>query len=247
MYLDRIIAVRNDKTVYRDDDLCLKVFGEEYSKTHVLSEALNQALAEEAGLNVPKVHQVAALDGKWALISEYIRGKTLAQLIQENPKKKNSYLELLVRLQLGMQAKECPPFPRLRDKLSRKIDASGLPTEVRYELHVRLDGLPEHRRICHGDFEPSNVILFDGEVPFILDWPHAAEGNACFDAAHSYLRFWLNGDIDGAEKYLELYCEKSGSDKKQVLRWMPFAAAARLSKCRAVEREFLHSWISLTD
>jgi hypothetical protein len=32
MKLDRIIAVRNHKTVYRDGELCMKVFDETYSK-----------------------------------------------------------------------------------------------------------------------------------------------------------------------------------------------------------------------
>ena len=54
MNLDRIIAVRNNKTVYRDGDRCLKVFNEGYSKADVLNEALNQARIEETGLNIPK-------------------------------------------------------------------------------------------------------------------------------------------------------------------------------------------------
>lgn len=41
MTLDRVIAVRTAKTVYRDGDLCIKVFNEEFSKADVLNEALN--------------------------------------------------------------------------------------------------------------------------------------------------------------------------------------------------------------
>ena len=55
MNFDRIIAVRNDKTVYRDGDRCVKVFGGGYTCAEVLNEAHNQALALEAGLRVPKV------------------------------------------------------------------------------------------------------------------------------------------------------------------------------------------------
>ena len=47
MKLDRIIAVRNNKTVYHDGDLCVKVFGEGFSKADILSEALNLARIEE--------------------------------------------------------------------------------------------------------------------------------------------------------------------------------------------------------
>ena len=64
MSFDKIIAVRTDKTVYRDGDRCLKVFGEEYSKSDVLVEALNQARVEEAGLDVPEILGVTVTDGK---------------------------------------------------------------------------------------------------------------------------------------------------------------------------------------
>ena len=65
MKLDRVIAVRNNKTIYRDGDKCVKVFNENYSKSDVLNEALNQARIEETGLNIPKVLEVTMIDGKW--------------------------------------------------------------------------------------------------------------------------------------------------------------------------------------
>mgnify|MGYP006900623929 FL=1 len=58
MKLERVIAVRNNKTVYRDGELVIKVFNMGYSKGDILNEALNQALIEEAGIRVPKVQAV---------------------------------------------------------------------------------------------------------------------------------------------------------------------------------------------
>ena len=85
MKLDRIIAVRNNKTVYRDGNLCMKVFDASYSKADILNEALNQARVEETGLAIPKIREVTVIDGKWTIVTDYIKGKTLAQLMQENP------------------------------------------------------------------------------------------------------------------------------------------------------------------
>ena len=70
MKLDRVIAVRNNKTIYRDGDRAIKIFNEEYSKADVLNEALNQARIEETGLNIPGVLEVTMIDGKWAIASE---------------------------------------------------------------------------------------------------------------------------------------------------------------------------------
>lgn len=247
MKLDRIIAVRNNKTVYRDGDITLKVFDSTYSKADVLNEALNQARVEETGLHIPKIREITMTDGKWTIVSDYIKGKTLAQLMQENPGKKDEYLELFVDLQLEVQSKNCPLLTKLKDKMNRKISQTDYDATTRYELHTRLDGMPKHNKLCHGDFNPSNIIITDDGTPYILDWAHATQGNASADAARTYLLFWLNGDIEGAEKYLDLFCAKSNTEKRYVQKWMPIVAASQTVKGNEKEREFLHSWVNVVD
>ena len=247
MKLDRVIAVRNNKTIYRDGDRCIKVFNAEYSKADVLNEALNQARIEETGLNIPKVLEVTMIEGKWAIVSEYIKGKTLAQLIAEEPEKKNEYIELLVDLQMSVHAKTCPLLTKLKDKMNRKITIADLDATTRYDLHTRLEGMPKHNKVCHGDFNPSNIIITEDGTPYILDWSHATQGNASADVARTYLLFMLKGDFDGAELYLNLFCEKSGTAKKYVQKWMPIVAASQSVKGNEKEREFLLSWTNVVD
>ena len=81
MRLDRVIAVRTQKTIYRDGDRCIKVFNPPYSKAAIFNEASNHVRLEEVGLNIPKVLEVTLYDGKWSIVTEYIKGKTLEQLI----------------------------------------------------------------------------------------------------------------------------------------------------------------------
>ena len=155
MKLDKIIAVRNTKTIYRDGDKCIKIFNEDYSKADVLNEALNQARIEETGLNIPKIHEVTTIDGKWAIVSDYIEGKTLAELMAENEDKTEEYINLLVDIQLEIHSKTCPLLNKLKDKMSRKISETELDATTRYELHTRLEGMPKHKKVCHGDFNPK--------------------------------------------------------------------------------------------
>ena len=147
MKLDRVIAVRTNKTIYRDGDKCVKVFNNDYSKADVLNEALNQARIEETGLNIPKVLEVTMIDGKWAIVTEYIQGKTLAQLMEEDPDKKDEYLEMLVDLQLEVHSKTSPLLGKLKDKMNRKINMSELDATTRYDLHTRLEGMPKHNKV----------------------------------------------------------------------------------------------------
>lgn len=247
MKLDRVIAVRNSKTVYRDGELCIKVFDSDYSKADVLNEALNQARVEETGLYIPKIREVATVDGKWALISDYISGKTLDQLMRENPDKYDEYLNMFVELQFEVHLKTCPLLFKLKDKMQRKIEQANLDSSVRYDLLTRLEGMPKHAKLCHGDFNPSNIIIADNGDPYIIDWSHATQGNASADAARTYLLFWLNGNISGADKYLELFCAKSGIDRQYVQKWMPVVAASQSVKGNEREREFLLSWTNVVD
>ena len=55
MKLERIIAVRTSKTVYRDGELCIKVFGDDYAKSRILAEAATHAKIEETGLDVSRL------------------------------------------------------------------------------------------------------------------------------------------------------------------------------------------------
>ena len=133
MTLDRVIAVRTAKTVYRDGDLCVKVFNEDFSKADVLNEALNQARIEETGLNIPKIHEVTKIDGKWAIVSDFIEGKTLQQMMDDDPDKKDEYLDLFVDLQLTVLSKTCPLLNKLKDKMNQKISMAELDATTRYD------------------------------------------------------------------------------------------------------------------
>ena len=247
MKLDRVIAVRNNKTVYRDGADCIKVFDSDYSKADILNEALNQARIEETGIRIPKIKEVLTIDGKWAIVSEYIKGKTLAQPMQENPEKKNEYLELLVDLQMDVHSHTCPLLTKLKDKMNRKISAADLDATTRYDLHTRLESMPKHNKVCHGDFNPSNIIISEDGTPYILDWSHVTQGNASADVARTYLLFWLAGDIDGANAYLDLFCKKSDTAKQYVQKWMPIVAASQSVKGNEKERQFLLSWVNVVD
>lgn len=247
MNLDNVIAVRTNKKVYRDGDLCIKVFDNDFSKSDILNEALNQARVEETGLNIPKIKEVTSIDGKWAIISEYIEGKTLDRLMKEQPEKKDEYLEAFVDLQMLAQSKTCPLLTKLRDKMNRKISMTTLDATTRYELHTRLESMPKHNKLCHGDFNPSNIIVKDDGTMYILDWSHATQGNASADVARTYLLFWLNGEQETAKKYLDLFCKKSDTAKQYVQKWMPIVAASQSVKCNAKEHDFLLSWVNVVD
>lgn len=247
MKFDNPIAVRATKTVYKDGDLAIKLFNEGYSKSDVLNEALNQARVEETGLLVPKVLEVGIFDGRWAIVSEFIEGKTMAQLMAEQPDKKDELMSRFVDIQLSIHARRAPLLNKLKDKMERKIDGTSLDATTRYELHTRLESMPKHKKVCHGDYNPSNVIITDNGDAYIIDWSHATQGNASADAARTYLLFWLAGDVESAHRYMDLFCRKSDTAKQYVEKWLPIVAASQSVKGKPEERELLMHWVDVVD
>ncbi len=247
MNLTQVIAERTLKKVYKDGDTAIKLFDNSFKKSDVLNEALNQTRVEETGLNVPKLRGVTIVDGNWAIMTDFIEGETLASLMDKNPGKIDEYLELFVDLQMSIHEKRAPLLNKLKDKMQRKMKESFLDATTRYDMQTRLEGMPVHNKVCHGDFNPSNVIIAKDGTPYILDWSHATQGNASADVARTYLLFSLEGKKDVATKYLNLFCKKADTAKQYVEAWMPIVASSQLVKGKPEEVEFLKSWITVCD
>ena len=247
MNLENVIAERKNKVIYRDGDKCVKVFNHSFSKADILNEALNHARVEDLGLNVPKLLEVTTVDGKWAIVSEYIEGTTLSHIMRDDPSKTDECIEQMVDTQILIHTKHCPLLSRLKDKFNRKILSADLEPVTRYELLIRLEGLPTHDKLCHGDLCPSNIIRTPEGKLYVIDWAHATQGNASADAARSFLTFHLRGEADLADKYLDLFCEKSDIEKSYVQKWMPIVAASQSVKGNLEERDFLLRWANVVD
>jgi tRNA A-37 threonylcarbamoyl transferase component Bud32 len=244
----KVIAVRPKKKVYLYEDCVVKVHDEDYSKADVLNEALNQARVEETNLHIPRIREVMKIDGKWAIVSDYIDGKTMQQLMEEHPEKTDVYLNQFVDLQIEVHSQVAPMLNKLKDKMNRKISASDLDATTRYELHTRLEGMPRHKKVCHGDFNPSNIIISaKDDTAYIIDWSHATQGNASADVARTYLLFSLNGQVGIAEQYLQLFCKKTDTAKQYIQKWLPIVAASQSVKARPEERDFLLKWVNVVD
>ena len=247
--LENPIAERKTKTVYKDSDKTIKLFVENYSKADILNEALNQARVEEGTtLNVPKLLEVTKIDGRWGLVSEHIEGTPLNKLMEEHPEKEEEYLNLFVDTQMKILSNSVPLLNRIKDKFRRKLsNAVNIDENTRYELMQRLEGMKNHTKLCHGDFNPSNVIIKDDGEVYVIDWSHVTQGNASADAARTFLLFSIEGKSELAEKYINLFSEKSGITKANIQRWIPIVAATQMTKGKEEEQEFLSNWINVVD
>lgn len=247
--LDTKIAERKNKEVFKEDGKTIKLFVKGYSKADILNEALTQARVEEGtNLKIPKLLEVTKINDRWALISEYIEGDTLEELMHKHPKKLDEYLEIFVNIQLSIHSKQVPLLNRIKDKFKRKLlNANNIDENIKYELLQRLEGMKDHIKLGHGDYTPSNIVITEDGDYYILDWAHATQGNASADCARTFLTFSLHNNEELAEKYLDLFSNKSGIEKSHIQRWIPIVAATQLTKNIEEEKEILKKWIDIVD
>ena len=242
-----LIIKRPYKEVYKCEEGIVKVFETTHPKSAVFNEALNTVRVEETGLDIPKLKEVVQVEGKWALVIEYKEGKTLEEVMKADPENVEKYMSDFVDLQLQIHEKKAPMLNKLKDKLAAQIDhLKELDATQRYELRTRLESMPKHTKVCHGDFNPSNVIVEPDGKMTVVDWAHATQGNASADAAMTYLLFALK-DQKMADLYMDLFCKKSDTAKQYVQQWLPIVAASQLEKDNELEKEFLMKWIDVMD
>lgn len=243
----QLLAERKTKSIYREGNKVVKRFNENYSKADVLNEALNQSRVEETDLKIAKILGVTTINGEWSIELEYIPGDTLQQLMDKNPDKMDEYLEKMVDIQIEMHKQKCPRLGKLKDKYRRKLEQVVIDPSSKFDLYTKLDSMPKHTKLCHGDFNPSNIIVMEDGTPVILDWSHATQGNASSDAAYAYLDFLLKGEEKIGRKYLKLYCQKTNTALQYVQRWISLVSAVKLLKANDKEKEILMKFIQVVE
>ena len=168
--------------------------------------------------------------------------------MEEHPEKEEEYLNLFVDTQIKILSNSVPLLNRIKDKFRRKLsNAINIDENTKYELMQRLEGMKNHTKLCHGDFNPSNVIIKDDGEVYVIDWSHVTQGNASADAARTFLLFSIEEKNELAEKYINLFSEKSGIEKTNIQRWIPIVAATQMTKGKEEEQEFLSNWINVVD
>ncbi len=241
-----VIVERKGKVVYQDGNKLVKAFVPSKPASDVFNEAVNLARVAEAGVCVPKVLEVSqTADGGWALATEFVPGTTLRKLMDEaDEAKKAELLEKFVDLQVEIQNTQAPALLNSqRAKFKNMISSvSDIDPTQRYDLEMRADRMHGHKYICHGDFNPSNVIIGDDGKAYVCDWAHVTRGLPEADAALSYILFKMY-HADQAEAYLDLYSKKADMPKQKIMYWVPVVAAAELARGRKDAEEMLKSFV----
>lgn len=249
MELKNLISDGEKVRVFEYEGKCIKLFKDpKEPKSVVLYEAITHTRVEETGYaRIPKFLEIRQIDDRYAIVYEFIEGKTLELIMREDPSNADMYLKQLADIQVEINELSSAKVSRLKDYLTRSIDGLDMIDDVKkYELTTALNKLPQHSKLCHGDLSPDNIIVGDSGA-FVVDWMKAKQGNASADVAKTYLNLCLKHHTEWAERYLKIYCERTGTDVQYIREWLPIIAGAQLKFKKPDERELLLAWIDMAD
>lgn len=215
--------------VYLFDNKAVKIFKPEYIQANARYEADIQDRVHKSGLPVPEIYEVTEVNGRTAIIMEYIKGNTIGNIMFEDMENAYKYLDISVDLQIKVHNANTDGFPCQKDKLTNNIiSTSYLENEQRQVLLHLLYSLETGNALCHGDFHVQNLIKTVQDIK-IIDWVDASCGSIAADVCRSYLLYSLYFN-EIADTYLECYCKKANLSQQSVLKWLPVIAGARLNE-----------------
>ena len=208
-------------------------------------EAFISTKVEALNIKVPSILEIKQIDDHWAFKFPNIKGSSLYDLLLSDTDNIEAHMDLLVDVQTSIHLKKCPMLPIQKEKLTDYVKNSNLDKSLKLDLLDMLNSSPKHKKLCHGNFTPHNVIL-SGEYIYITDVNHATQGNASADVARTYL--WMQINLPQyADLYLSKFCDKTSTSSQYVRNWIPIVAAARLAKNNPEEIKMLKQNISVME
>jgi len=195
-------------------------------------------------------------DGRPGLRMQRLDGRGMLAEIQARPWRVWALAKLCGRVHADVNRVRAPEtLPDLRSTLGRRIESlESAPTALRRAALAELSSLPDGDALCHGDFQPDNVLLCS-TGPAVIDWPHATRGDPCGDFARTALVMRLGALPPGApplirwarwagrglfaRAYVAGYRETRRYDDETLRRWLFVRAVDRLADGIAEERDSL--------
>jgi aminoglycoside phosphotransferase (APT) family kinase protein len=205
---------------------------------------------------VPEARGRVEVEGRPGVLMERIAADDLLAVLTRAPWRMSWGMRLLGEVHARLHAIAAPSeLPPLREQIADRLARSPRvpPALAAYALDL-LDALPDGESLCHGDFHPGNVLLTP-RGPVVIDWGHAARGDAVGDLGRTSLMLRRGSLPPGTPTliravapfavgafgagYRRAYLRVARADPARLRRWEIVRAVDRLVEGIPEEREGL--------
>ena len=185
-------------------------------------------------------------NGRPGIRMQRLDGRGILTEIQRRPWRVWALAALCGRVHADVNHLRAPgSLPKLKSELIRRIEGNErIPSELCAAALEEMQRLPDGDALCHGDFQPDNVLLCS-TGPAVIDWSNATGGDPCGDFARTALMMELGALAPGApplirwgqwagrgffsRAYVAGYQRTKRYDDRAIRRWKFVRAVDRLA------------------
>ena len=243
--LDKLIGSGAQADVYCVGNKAIKLFKEHCLKAEVFYEAAIHSMVENIKLPIPKIYEVIEYKGRMAIVMDLIEGTSMKQIIRNDINNIDSYIDIIIDLQIKIHSINAFGFPKMKDRLPQCItNSTVLNNQQKEKLMVLLNRFNKGISLCHGDYHFNNLIMTNKTL-MVIDWVDATCGSPEADLCRTYMLYSLYAPKGFADMYLNVYCQKTNKAHNEILKWLPIIAGARLSEKNEEEKDKLIKWVEM--
>jgi thiamine kinase-like enzyme len=244
----KIVGFGRTSDVYEyGTDCVLKLFKEGIDIETVETEYNLSKYVYAKGVPTPKPKEILHYNNRIGITFQKISGKTLLKVFLENVFKIYNNISKMAELQnkINQIIIENNGYT-FKKYLKCTIINSKYLTEVQKKFMGKyINQLPDGINLCHGDFHPENILVFNGNF-YIIDWMTGMQGPIAADVARtemilknaeipddlSFFRKYLISIAQGivAKLYVKKYCKISGIKISELSIWKLPLYIARLDE-----------------
>ena len=241
----QIIGYGATSSVYLlpDGTVC-KVFHPEFSFCEIQREYLMAESAYRLGIRVPKPGGIVQVENRIGILSEFIDGECLADILAKSPEHYNELFPGYLReLRRFHEIKAAPgDFVSAKDLYLEKIRAlygtDWYSEEELRKMELLVQSVPDRDTLIYGDYHPKNILIKNDEL-FFVDLGDICIGHPVFDFAMIANTHFIIPTVNPsyAEKYFAV------SPKLMIRLWNDlfhrYFCEISLKEQKAIKREIM--------
>lgn len=232
------VGVGNTATVYEwEDNKVLKLFHQDYPIESVEKEFENARLIWNMRFPKPKAHGIIRYNKQIGIIYDRLKGETLLDWFMRtgNIEECSVYM---AKLHKQIIENKVNGIPNYKDFLKNNIQKAQSLKEKDEILYI-FDKLPNGNTLCHGDFHPGNIFIYNEQIT-VIDFMNICHGHFLYDIARTIFLVEytpLPLEIKEKEKLLksrkklaDLYLMQMNVTRENIKDFLSVIIAARMGE-----------------
>lgn len=185
MKYGKIIGVGNTATVYKwEEGKVLKLFNQGYPKEAVEKEFHNAMAIKNMDFPKPKAYEIISSEERIGIVYDMVEGESLLDWVMKTGNVQECAV-YMAKLHKAIIQNTISNVPSYKEFLKLHIpNTPPVNSKKQEKILQMIDKLPDGNALCHGDFNPANILISEGHT-IVIDFMNVCHGDFLYDVART--------------------------------------------------------------